>query len=702
MSAPVSILARLFTLVAGLAACGAAVAAPSPAKAEGGYAIVNVSVLPMRSDGTLAKQTVIIRGDRIVKIGPARTVKVGRGVTVIDGKGRYLMPGLADMHVHLWDERELPLFVANGVTFVRNMWGEKTTLEMRRRIMAGELTGPTILTAGPLIDGEPRIWAGSARAVTPAEGEVLVAAHKAAGYDFIKVYSNLKAEVFDAIAAAAKRNDIPFEGHVPRAVPLDHALRSGMVTIEHMTGYLEASLAGGRSVGANGRSPEGLALARSVAAGDARESDVFDAEKLGAMAELTREKGVWNVPTLLVLKNSALTRAEVREAMRRDELRYVSPSMQMGWNRASRSDDDQRAQKVFGEQRARAQVAALRRAGAPIMVGTDTPNPQIIHGFAVHEEMKLLEEAGLTRYEVLRAATANPAVFVGTPDAFGVVAEGARADLLLLDANPLDDLANLKRRTGVMLRGRWLPEGELQAALGKVADQYRAAPDWFADAAPLALPGGNPLKFVTRFADKPIAADRLAVAASAGGGRAIVAQTRTTGRSSGLRDYRIGVDAVGALVDYAFDEHWQFGRKGTLTRDGNRWRLAVAGKDDQVIEAAPGEMMLTDTIADGALLAPAVADMPVGASRTLGLWIPATSRSGLALQRQRWTVVRRGAAEAGGRVFDIRIEGDGPARTIAMWIDVGTRLPVRREEADGLRVQSRADQDGRAAGASGL
>ncbi|WP_431563191.1 amidohydrolase family protein [Sphingopyxis sp.] len=687
---------RLLGLFAGLAclASSATTHAREPAKDGGGYAIVNVSVLPMRTGGVLANQTVIVRGDRIVKVGPARSVKVGRDLEVIDGKGRYLMPGLADMHVHLWDERELPLYLGNGVTFVRNMWGEDTTLTMRRRIAAGELAGPTILTAGQLIDGEPRIWAGSAQALTPVAGEALVAKQKAAGFDFIKVYSNLKPDVFDAIAAAAKREGIPFAGHVPRSVPLDHALRSGMRTIEHMTGYLEASLAEDRTIGDNSRSEAGIALAKSLASGELAYDKVFDQQKLAAAADLTREMGVWNVPTLIVLKNGALTRREIGAAMTRDELRYVSPFMQMGWNRSSRTDAEQEMLKVFAEKGPRERIAALRRAGAPILVGTDTPNPQIIAGFAVHDEMALLEEAGFTRFEVLKAATANASTFLGTPDEFGVVAAGARADLLLLEANPLDNLDNLKRRAGVMLRGRWLPEAELHAKLEEVAAGYRKAPDWFAAASPLAglaeSPAAARLQFVTEFAGKPITADRLAFAA-AGDGRLIIAQTQTTGRAAGLRDYRLELDSAGALTRYVLDDHSRFGRNASLMRDGATYRLAVAGKDDQVITPAAGEVVLTDTIADGALLAVALRAIQVGETRSLPIWTMASPRGGLRLERRNWSVTRRAETADGASGFDIRIGSAGPLPAMTMWVDLAGGLPVRVEESGGLLVQRRTD-----------
>lgn len=694
----VSVVGSLVALFAGLSLLSACQTTQGiePAARPGEYAFVDVAVVPMTTETVLEHQTVVVKAGRIVKIGPAGSVDLDPGVAVIDGNGRYLMPGLADMHVHLWDERELPLYIANGVTFVRNMWGEQTTLAMRERIRSGELVGPTILTAGQLIDGEPRIWGTSARAVTPAEGEALVAKHKAAGYDFIKVYSNLKPDVFDAIGAAAKRQSIPFAGHVPRSVPLAQALRSGMVTIEHMTGYTEASLADGLSIGANRSSPAGLALARRLAAGEIAYDQVFDRAKRQAMAELTRETGVWNAPTLLVLKNGGLTRAEVAAAMRREELQYVSPFMQMGWNQTRRSDADQQAMKVFTERAPVDQVRALRQASALLLAGTDTPNPQIIHGFGIHEELALLEQAGLTRFETLRTTTANPAIFLGTPEAFGTVVEGARADLLLLEANPLADLRNLKRRAGVMLRGRWFPEVELQGMLKEVADYYRTAPDWFGKLDPLPIESGadvlSRMQFISSFAGKPMSSDRMAVVTGSAGGRTIVAQNVAQGRNSGETRYRLELDRNGTLTRYSFDERRQFGRQGSLARDRANYRLLVAGNDGQTVAVAADELVLTGTVADGFILANSLHDATVGRMKTLSVWMLATPRGGPELQRETWRIVREPDADpADGRTqFDIKVSGED-RRAFTLTIDLENAAPFGIEYSDGLFEQKRID-----------
>src|SRR4051812_34075948 len=215
-------------LALGLLACTHAPSSPLPAEeGSGEVAFVGVTVVPMDTERRVPDQTVVVRHGRIAEIGPSSTVQVPAGALRIDGQGRFLMPGLADMHVHLYTRDDLLLFLANGVTFVRNMWGAPYDLVWRARIEQGSLLGPTIYTAGPLLDGSPPIWNGSVVVETAADAERVVTGQKKAGYDFIKVYKKLLPEAYDAIAATAKREGMTFGGHVPAAVGLEHALAAG-------------------------------------------------------------------------------------------------------------------------------------------------------------------------------------------------------------------------------------------------------------------------------------------------------------------------------------------------------------------------------------------------------------------------------------------------------------------------------------------
>ena len=201
------------------------------------FAFEDVDVVPMDTERVLEDQTVLVVDGRIAAIGPADTVDVPDGALRVRGRGRYLMPGLADMHVHCWTEEEHLLFLANGVTTVRNMWGAPHHLEWRRRAEAGELEGPTVYTTGPLIDGDPPHWPGSVVVTDPEAARAEVARQKAAGYEAVKVYSRLSRECYDAIVEAAREHGLRVDGHVPGAVGIERALEARQDSIEHLEGY---------------------------------------------------------------------------------------------------------------------------------------------------------------------------------------------------------------------------------------------------------------------------------------------------------------------------------------------------------------------------------------------------------------------------------------------------------------------------------
>src|SRR5262245_5537712 len=232
---------RPLTLLLALLACTHAPSTPPPPPAQDASAIafVGVTVVPMDSERRIPDQTVLVRQGRVAEIGPSSSVQVPAGAQRIDGRGKFLMPGLADMHIHLWTQDDLTLFLANGVTFVRNMWGSPQTLVWRDRVERGEVLGPGTYTAGPLLDGKPPVWNGSAVVESAEDAERAVTSQKKAGYDFIKVYKKLSPQAFDAIAATAKKEGLTFGGHVPAAVGLERALAAGQRSVEHLDGYFE-------------------------------------------------------------------------------------------------------------------------------------------------------------------------------------------------------------------------------------------------------------------------------------------------------------------------------------------------------------------------------------------------------------------------------------------------------------------------------
>ncbi len=442
-------------------------AAASGDTASGTTAFVGVTVVPMDTERLVPGQTVIIQDGRITELGPTESTPVPPGARRIDGRGKYLMPGLADMHVHLYfmAEGDLRVFLANGVTFVRGMWGSPRDVQWRERIARGELLGPTLVTAGPLIDGSPPIWNDSLVAETFADGERIVLEQKKAGYDFIKVYNRLTPEAYAGLTSTAKREGLPFAGHVPFSVGLEGVFAAGQRSIEHLTGYLESLQAENSEVRGKWDWTSRL-----------RQIDYVDEAKLPSVIEATKQSGIWNCPTL-ILTQRYVSSEEAQVLARQPEMRFVAPWVREMWDPSK----DFRLKDLKAEDFARLRrrdalllkvTRALHDAGARLLLGTDTGNPYVIPGFSVHEELALWVQAGLTPYEALRAATNDAAEFTGRLEEFGTVEPGKRADLLLLDANPLEDVANTRRRSGVMVRGRWLPEAELQAMLEEVAASY--------------------------------------------------------------------------------------------------------------------------------------------------------------------------------------------------------------------------------------
>ena len=431
---------------------------------EPSVAFVGVSVVPMSANTVLADQTVVVQGDRIVALGPAKDTAVPEGATRIDGHGRWLMPGLADMHVHTWSTDDFPLFLANGVTTVRNMFGSEMQLMWRRQIEAGELLGPTIITAGPIIDGDPPVWPGSAVLTDPAQAEAVVLEQQQAGYDFLKVYAGLKLDVYDGLVTAAKAHHMRCMGHVPDAVGIEHVIAAGQASIEHLDGFAAAALAADSPFA--GKTDSRLML---------RAWKHLDDARLSELAARCAKNGVWNCPTLVVLEKWVGPEAAAAQ-MARPEMKYVTPVLLDFWkpenSYLTRLPAEVLEQVAGGDADRKRCVGILHKAGARILAGTDMGNPFVVAGFALHEELANLVQAGLSPYEALRAATSGAAEFMGAGDEWGVVATGRRADLLLLEGNPLEDVRNAARRVGVMVRGKWLAQAELQAQLDELAARF--------------------------------------------------------------------------------------------------------------------------------------------------------------------------------------------------------------------------------------
>jgi imidazolonepropionase-like amidohydrolase len=521
----------------------------------------------------LEHQTVLIRGDRIAALGPAASTRVPDGTTRIDGHGKWLMPGLVDMHVHLDDADDGTLYVANGVTTIRNMWGTLETLATRADYAAGRALGPTVYTTGPILDGKPVVWPGSIAIENAEEAEKEVADEKAAGYDFVKVYSRLGKDAYLGILAAAKKHGLRVVGHVPDALGLDSVLAAGgQESIEHLTGYLMAM-----------QEKDSPALDKGEFGPNSRLVIAhIDDTRLADVVRRSKAAGVWNCVTQIMTEHFAAL--EHHEALLRlPGVKYLSPVQLATWDPKKSFRAQGMTAEDFAAERARAAfnkrlTRALHDAGARLLLGTDTSNPFVIAGFSIHEELALFVEAGLTPFEALRAGTADAAEFLHAEREFGRVAPGLRADLILVDGNPLADVHNAARTRGVVLRGQWLPAAKLEAALDQLAKDRAGPPasatgglDWFQSAPALALTGGQvawTAAFNVSFDGTPTGATRLAVEVHQGGRRTIVAQS--AGRPPGpkLATLRLELDPSGHASEITLDEDGK--RHGTATASGGK------------------------------------------------------------------------------------------------------------------------------------
>jgi imidazolonepropionase-like amidohydrolase len=443
-------------------------------------AIIGVNVVPMDEERVLPDQTVVVREGRIAALGPSGSLDVPQDAERIEASGLYLLPGLADMHAHLSGyvtdagsdkdaiaRSELLLYVATGVTLVRNMVGSDAHLEYRRRVAEGELVGPRIFTATNTVDGPSPVWPTSIKMSDPAEADALVEGFVDAGYDQIKIYNELPREVYGALFDAAARRGMRIVGHVPFSVGIDAALAAGQYSIEHQRGY-----------DYDGVRPQALAQNGGRNAERFSSWQRMSDDRMRDLVRKTVAAGTWNCPTFVV--DDMLSDTDGRAKLRRQELlRFVHPEVRKTILRNALDEmfpeEANEALRRSFPQRYKL-LKMLSDAGAGLLVGTDTMVPYLVPGYTSIDEMEHFVKAGLTPYRALRAATSEPARFLGIDGESGTIGVGKRADLLLIEANPLDDVSNLWRRTGVVLHGRWLPRAELEAMMERMAATYPSSP----------------------------------------------------------------------------------------------------------------------------------------------------------------------------------------------------------------------------------
>ena len=420
----------------------------------------NVRVIDVQTASEPRAADVTAENGRITAISKPGS-QAGGGVRVIEGEQRYLIPGLSEMHAHLptsAEQREatedlLKLFVANGITNIRSMLGDPWHLKLREEIASGKVLGPRLFAGAPSLNGRT--------APDPETGARRAREYAAAGFDFLKVHPGLRRDVFDAIAKAADQARIPFAGHVSADVGIERALEARYAAVDHLDGYLEAladpACQKGRASGFFG-----------IGA-----IDCMQAARIRPLVERTLQAGTWIVATESFLQGFAHPPASVEALRARPDMKYLPPATANNWMTARARFLGERAPSAaefarFLEVR-RQLIRALHEAGAPLLVGSDAPQIFNVPGFSAHNELETLVKAGVPGHAVLQAATINVARHFKREGDFGAVAIGQAADLVLLDADPLADIANSRRIAGVMVRGQWFDRAALDAMLAGVA-----------------------------------------------------------------------------------------------------------------------------------------------------------------------------------------------------------------------------------------
>ena len=442
---------------------------------DGPIAVEGVSVIDVTSGKVIAGQTVIVKDQRITEVGPAAKASIPGDATKVDGTGKFLIPGLWDMHVHFASADYAPLFVANGVVGVRDMHAHLPfmLLPLRKSVAEGKRIGPKILTAISMVDGGPPMWGDSLAAPNPEEGRKAVQTLKTKKADFVKIYSGLDPETFLAILDEARKVDFAVVGHTPEAVRALDASIAGMRSMEHIFGILTATASNEKELrdefvatirGVNAKTFYPLLIRSQLKA-----LDTYSPSRADELFAVFAKNRTYQCPTLTVHRMFAqLTDPNFTSDPR---LRYTPQLIKnVAWKQTldwvapiAQNASDQK--KLYDK--TKEIVRDMHKAGVPILAGTDTSNPYVMAGFSLHDELALLVEAGLSNLAALQAATIEPARYLKTEKEQGTIATGQRADLVVLDANPLEDIHNTTKINAVILNGKLLDRTALDALLTK-------------------------------------------------------------------------------------------------------------------------------------------------------------------------------------------------------------------------------------------
>jgi hypothetical protein len=426
-------------------------------------ALTDCTVVDVRTAVTRAHQNIIIEGERLVTVGPAAKTRIPRGSRIVGCSGRFAIPGLWDMHVHAGEIEEnwFPLYLANGVTGLREMSASEANAKHQRRyqegIGSGSRIGPELLWTFFALDAPAIGGASQARAA--------VAQRAAAGVKYIKIYNGLSRDAYFAIADECRRRGLQMVGHVPDRVSAHEAARAGQASIEHLDGVLLAC---------SSKEAESRWLVQANRYPWKTLLETFDSAKADALMDAFRDGAVWQTPTLTIYEIARMARegrlpGEIPVQYARWDYLQAWPkeAMNMPFSGID-ADVARRLMTVYGEL-----LRRMQRRGVRVLAGTDTPMAYCIPGFALHRELRLLVEAGLSPAAALQAATWNPAEFLGLTDDFGSIEPGKIADIVLLDANPLTNITNTRRIHAVVRRGRLTDASGLRGLLNGVRESVR-------------------------------------------------------------------------------------------------------------------------------------------------------------------------------------------------------------------------------------
>ena len=427
--------------------------------------ITDVNIVDVSNGDILKNRQVVIDSGKIKKILES-VGNVGEYPNIIEAKGKYLIPGLAEMHAHIPQpptsdtsiEETLFLYLSNGITTIRGMLGHPTHLVLREKALNGEVLSPRIFTSSPSFNGNS--------VTTKEEAVQMVTAYKDEGYDFLKIHPGIELEVFDQMVETANELNIPFAGHVPVMVGIRHALESKYATIDHVDGYLEGLVPQSEAVDPTANGFFGYSF-----------TPLADTSKIDELVALSKKNQVWVVPTQSLFERW-FAPVSSDELLKQPEMKYMPVSTLENWKR--RKDESTKPETGFNEEQwskftaiRRELIRKLQENGHGMLLGSDAPQLFNVPGFSIHHEVEGMKEAGLTPLEILQSGTINPAIFFGKEDTFGSIREGLDADLVLLGSNPLLDILALKDINGVMVRGKWLSQDSIAEQLGQIASNAK-------------------------------------------------------------------------------------------------------------------------------------------------------------------------------------------------------------------------------------